>query len=377
MKILIDNSNLNVGGGIQVATSFLEDLKTLDLQNQLDGFSDIYVIQSANSSKQIQKNTFGKKFKFYDLYTDSEKSIYKRRKIVKNIEDEVKPEIIFTVFGPSYHRSAVPKIVGFAIPHLIYTDSPYFDSLSLLSRIKTYFTYTIKNYCFLKNSNVLIFESEKANQIYTSKNKIKSYTVNNTLNSVFENREIWENINIKKSNFDILCLSANYPHKNLKVIPQIIDYILETNKLTDFKFHISGVKESFGFSEKHNKFINYLGHVKLEMLPSLYSHMDCLFMPTLLEVFSTTYLEAMFMKVPILSSDMEFARDICGNAAIFCNPTDVEEYAKNILILYNDPTLRKNLIQKGEQNLKRFGNSLQRTKQYIEIIKNTKNANKG
>jgi glycosyltransferase involved in cell wall biosynthesis len=100
-------------------------------------------------------------------------------------------------------------------------------------------------------------------------------------------------------------------------------------------------------------------------------------MPTLLEVFSTTYLEAMFMKVPILSSDMEFARDICGNAAIFCNPTDVEEYAKNILILYNDPTLRKNLIQKGEQNLKRFGNSLQRTKQYIEIIKNTKNANKG
>lgn len=376
MKLLIDNSNLNVGGGIQVATSFLRDLKMLDSENQLNDFSAVYVIQSANSSKQIEKDTFGEKFKFYDLHIDSEKSILKRRKLVENIESEVKPEVIFTVFGPSYHRSNVPKIVGFAIPHLIYTDSPYFHSLSFVDKLKTYFTYKIKNYCFLKNSDILIFESEKANQIYSSRNKIKSYTVNNTLNSVFENKDVWKDISIKKSNFDILCLSANYPHKNLKVIPQIIDYLQNSNENFNFKFHISGLKENFDFSDTHNEYINYLGHVSLEMLPSLYSQMNCLFMPTLLEVFSTTYLEAMFMKIPIVSSDMEFARDICGNAALFSEPTNAEEYAENILNLYKNTSLREKLIRNGEVNLTRFGNSLQRTKQYIEIIKNSKNANK-
>ncbi len=41
------------------------------------------------------------------------------------------------------------------------------------------------------------------------------------------------------------------------------------------------------------------------------------FIPTLLEVFSATYLEAMLMKKPIIASDLEFSRDICGESAYF------------------------------------------------------------
>lgn len=372
MRIFIDNSNLNVGGGIQVATSFLNDLKNLDNMGSLNDFELIHIIQSSNSSLQIDKNYFSKKFIFHDLDKNCEKSITKRVAQVKKIEHAFKPDIIFTVFGPSYHKSKCPKIVGFAIPHLIYTNSPYFNSLSVIKRVKQFCINRIKNFCFLKNSDVLIFESGRANEIYSSKYKKKTYTVNNTLNSIFDKKEFWEDIFIQKTNFDILCLSANYPHKNLKLIPEIIDYILSRNVISNFKIHISGIKENFSFSENHNVYINYLGHVKLEKLPSLYSQMDCLLMPTLLEVFSTTYLEAMFMKIPIVSSDMDFARDVCGNAALYSAPTDAKEYGINIIKLYKYGPLRNKLIENGTSNLKKFGNSLDRTKKYIEIINETK-----
>ena len=117
--------------------------------------------------------------------------------------------------------------------------------------------------------------------------------------------------------------------------------------------------------------------MKEEHLPSLYNDIDLVFMPTLLETFSVTYLEAMFMMKPIVASDMEFSRDICRNSAYFCSPTSPYEYAKAIFELISNDDLRNDLVQKGVENLKRFGTSMDRTKSYISILEqfsNNKNA---
>ena len=45
MKIIVDNSNLFAGGGIQVATSFLNDLNSMKLMHEL------HFIQSLNTNK--------------------------------------------------------------------------------------------------------------------------------------------------------------------------------------------------------------------------------------------------------------------------------------------------------------------------------------
>ena len=97
--------------------------------------------------------------------------------------------------------------------------------------------------------------------------------------------------------------------------------------------------------------------------------MDIVLMPTLLEIFSTTYLEAMYMQVPIIASDMGFARDICWDSALFCSPLNAKDYAEKILMLSENSNLRNELITKGTENLKRFGTSMDRTQKYLEIIK--------
>lgn len=369
MKILIDNSNLYAGGGIQVATSFLYDLVTIENDNLY------HVVQSLNSAKQINKLDFDKRFKFYDL-TETDESILNRRKKLREIEEQIKPNVIFTVFGPSYHSSKFPKVVGFALGQVLYPESPYFKKISRLSNFKVKLTSYLKSYFFKKHSDVLIYESDDANKIYSNitKNKTVGYTVSNTVNNVFFNCSDWKEINVVKSKFDILYLTANYPHKNMEIIPKVIDEILNTGQLTDFKFHLSVTKSEMNFNEKYDEYINYLGKVEIKQIPLLYKKMDMLFMPTLLETFSTTYLEAMVSHIPIVTSNLSFAKDICGDAALFANPLDSKEYAHKISLLYTDKELYNNLVEKGIENLKRFGTSIDRTKKYLEILKKHANA---
>ncbi|MBO6185070.1 MAG: glycosyltransferase [Chryseobacterium sp.] len=370
MKVLIDNSNLYAGGGIQVATSFLYDLVTIEDENQY------HVIQSVNSAKQINISDFDKRFKFYDL-TEESKSILNRIKRLREIEEEIKPNVIFTVFGPSYHKSKFPKVVGFALGQVLYPESPYFKKISSLSNLKVKLTSYFKSYFFKKNSDVLIYESGDANKVYSNitKNKIVGYTVTNTVNNVFLNCSDWKEIYVVKSKFDILYLTANYPHKNIEIIPKVIDEILKLGYLEDFKFHLSVTEEEMNFDKKYDQYINYLGKVDINQVPLLYKQMNLLFMPTLLETFSTTYLEAMISEIPIVTSKMSFAQDVCGDSALYCEPLSATDYAKKISLLTSDNELRNSLIQKGKINLLRFGTSMDRTKKYLEILEKHANAN--
>lgn len=368
MKIIIDNSNLYAGGGIQVALSFLRDLKSMNLNHEF------HVIQSLKFTENIKGEQYPDNFKFYNLALDDEKSIFRRVKSVKNYENLINADCIFTVFGPSYHKSKIPKVVGFAIPHLIYPDSPFISKISSFEKIKLFFLNAIKRFEFNKNSNALIFESDYARNYYCLKNRItfSTYCVNNTLNEIFLKKNSWKDIQIcNLAPFNILCLSANYVHKNLAIIPEIIDILKDKYNFTGFKFNISLSKTDLNFNEKYDENINYLNKIDIYNLPKLYEQMQLLFMPTLLEVFSTTYLEAMFMKVPILASDMPFARDICKSACLYSSPTVAKDYAEKIYELYSNISLRESLIERGSIRIKDFGSSMDRTNQYLKILEKT------
>jgi glycosyltransferase involved in cell wall biosynthesis len=372
MKIVIDNSNLFVGGGIQVASSFLNDLNQLDKKNQINDIAFVYVIQSKNCAKQIEKSTFGSKFLFYDLDISSQNSIFRRIQNVKKIENEVKPDITFTIFGPSYHRSRNLKLVGFAIPHIVYPDSPFFNLISTKEKLYFKLLSVFKTYVFKKFSDALVFETENAKELFTVQKSYlkKSYTVGNTINEIFFNKDRWVEFENKKStSCNILFLTSNYPHKNMQIIPKVIDVLKNRFNFYDFKFLITLERDDLRFSKYYDKNIEYIGKVDLQKIPSLYSHCDIAFIPTLLEVFSATYLEAMLMKKPIITSDLGFSRDICGDAAIFCDPLDPEGYAKAIVDIVVDMELRSSLVNKGTLNLKRFGTSMDRTNSYLRIIK--------
>lgn len=102
------------------------------------------------------------------------------------------------------------------------------------------------------------------------------------------------------------------------------------------------------------EYVINIGPLPRESLAAYYKHCDCLMMPTLLESFSTTYLEAMHYGLPILTSDLDFAREVCGDAALYFDSNDVEGMKNTLVRLKRDPQLREDLIAKGKFRLARI-----------------------
>ncbi|HEB62593.1 MAG TPA: glycosyltransferase family 1 protein, partial [Bacteroidetes bacterium] len=74
-----------------------------------------------------------------------------------------------------------------------------------------------------------------------------------------------------------------------------------------------------------------LGYVEMDKIGFLYSKIDALLLPTLLESFSGTYVESMYFKKKIITSDMDFSREICKNNTWFFNPEDAEDILEKII----------------------------------------------
>ncbi len=310
-------------------------------------------------------------FSFYPLEQDTLHSKRARIQALTKIENKECPSCIFTVFGPSYHRSSCPKVVGFAIPYIIYDNSPYFKQISIVERFKWRMLGLFKTICFKRNSTALVFETDHARNSFVTRFSYSkpTWVVPNTLNEIFSNPQRWQSVTLEDSRcYRVLLLAANYKHKNFKVIPEGIKIMTDKCPELKIQFMISITKEEAGFSDEYDPYICYLGKVSLPEVPALYQFCDIVFIPSLLEVFSTTYLEAMYLSRPIVAADMGFSRDICGDAALYCTADDPASYANALAVLCKDSSLRKDLIENGKNNLRRYGTSMDRTLAYLNIM---------
>jgi ABC-type lipoprotein release transport system permease subunit len=107
-----------------------------------------------------------------------------------------------------------------------------------------------------------------------------------------------------------------------------------------------------------------------EECPKLYLESDAVFLPTLLECFSANYVEAMAMRRPIVTTNLGFARTVCGDAAMYFEPMDSNDAVDKIVELRRDVKLKKKLVEAGRQELKRFGTASERASAYVDICQN-------
>ena len=100
------------------------------------------------------------------------------------------------------------------------------------------------------------------------------------------------------------------------------------------------------------------------------SSSTALFIPTLVESFGLIYLEAMKYKSPILTSDRDFSRWMCGKLAMYFDPLDHISIADTLEKYVENPSFHK-YNKNVNQRLKNFPKSWEKvTERYTEIIKN-------
>jgi len=116
-----------------------------------------------------------------------------------------------------------------------------------------------------------------------------------------------------------------------------------------------------------------LGWVNKTHLRSLYAYCDGCVMPSVLESLSSSHLEAMEWKVPQIVADLPYARDLCGDAAVYVNPYDAEQWVGAIEGLSEDQVLRMQLVEEGSKRMRQFPASwiecAERTRVFLSSIR--------
>lgn len=353
-----------MGGAVQVAHSFINEL------NQIDNINQYLICYTKLSLPNLDKTVFSNQFKFV-LFESSPAKLTSRFKTIKKLNETEKlfnPDLVFTLFGPSYWQPKTEHITGFADGWVYNPNSIAFSKLNFISKIKRKFISKIKTYFLKKNANYFILETNDAKEKFSKHLNIeltKISVVSNTYNGVFNNVVKEKNNMMNNSSFKLLTISAFYPNKNLEIINDVIQFIPEE---LDIKFYLTLPNDIFVKKFiKSNKIIN-LGVQHIEDCPQLLYSCDVMFLPTLLETFSSSYPEAMVMNRPILTSNYSFARSVCGDAAEYFNPLCPQDIAKKIINLVGNVKRLNELADLGRKKVMDFPSSKERAIKYLNIF---------
>ena len=100
--------------------------------------------------------------------------------------------------------------------------------------------------------------------------------------------------------------------------------------------------------------VRFLDFVYDEDLVEFYKHAKCYVFPSLYEGFGLPVLEAMKFDCPVITSKISSLPEAAGDAALYVDPLDVDDIAKKIEKVLEDKELRKELIKKGKEQIKKF-----------------------
>lgn len=93
--------------------------------------------------------------------------------------------------------------------------------------------------------------------------------------------------------------------------------------------------------------VHCTGYVSDQHLPVLYAGATGFVYPSLAEGFGLPPLEAMAAGTPVLTSSKTSLPEVCGTAALYCDPLDVGDIAARLKDLACDASLRLRLQEKG------------------------------
>jgi glycosyltransferase involved in cell wall biosynthesis len=232
--------------------------------------------------------------------------------------------------GNLYRRFIVPKIAKRA--KLILTVSE-FEKQNILDRLK------------LPEEKIKVLYNGVGSQFNNqySKDQIDKFRQKYALPSQF-----------------IMFLGNTAPKKNTpNVIKAYVDFCLQNPiriplVLLDYKKDfVTKILGELNQLSLLSQFV-FPGYVPYQEIPLMYNAATLFLYPSLRESFGLPILEAMACGVPVVTSNTSSMPEVAGNAAELINPFNYNELSSAITRLLSDEDLRKDYIEKGLVQAKKF-----------------------
>lgn len=357
------------GGSLQVAISLIKEFTKFPE-------NEYHVVVSKEVQKQIEGIEFPSFFHFYNLPYPSKIRILNlilRRPFLSTIEKKANADCTICTSGPLYWKPKSPLLIGYNLAHHLYPESSYFKRIPYWMKIRWKIKWAIHRWRYNKEATAIFVQTEDVNaRLRKALKTDRIYTISNTYNDAYNHPKKFPNKlpERKDGEFRLLTISAFYLHKNLEIIPKVVDELRKLNeRLIKFVVTLPENRYKHIFENLYKDSVLNVGFVPTIECPSLYQECDAMFLPTLLECFSASYAEAMVMRKPIMTSDLGFAHTVCKDAAIYFDPDNAVEIAKKIIKLKNDSALQESLIIKGTSQMHQFGNAEDRAIRILNLCK--------
>ena len=353
MRVTLIAHGARAAGGLMCSLNFVKSLNRTASNHQF-----LLVVAPDVGFEQIE------------LPAGSEVYLYKqagnklRRLIFDNIElpklvRRFNSDWVFGMGNIGLSRPPCMQAVLIQDAHLVYPWRVHNPKMVLTEKLtRLYQEYQLKK--TLRNTDLIFCQTPMMRERFIRKFRCHPEIVKILPNAI---SKVAKPINEKRVNssvlpnqtqFTLFFLTRYYTHKNLEIlIPLFTKY---SEKLADVRCFITiepycrKAREFLDNIKKNSlgeKIVN-IGTLSETELPVYYQLVDAVFLPTLLESFSGTYLEAMYFGKPILTSDFDFAHYVCGDAALYFDPFDPADISDKIVCLKDNNVLRQTLVNKGK-----------------------------
>ena len=368
MNILLDFGAIVSGGGAQLALNFLDHMKK---RGGTAKHSFFLLIPETGPLADIDfSNQYSGIYKTPKPYF--RRIIFEHTKL-QNILKTNNIQRVYTFFGAGIPcPKGIESIVTVAYPIICYPDSPYWKYVPL----KKKYPKLVVNYFRrkrLKASSRIIAETEVMKERLIRALNYNSQNINIIPPAPSEYVSPVEyNPNSETGKF--LFLSGCDPHKNLWILQNLAkDFV--SKGWRDFKFILTVKKESYINSLKEpadheilNNHFEFVGTIHPREIQSVYAKCDFLMIPSDLESFSNNYMEAWKAGIPIIASNRDFAKHICGDSAIYIEPHDISATSSKLISVAKDNNLKIKLIEAGKSKLSTLHNTSDRSEKILDII---------
>jgi glycosyltransferase involved in cell wall biosynthesis len=367
-RVLVDASNLHVGGGVQVAASLIEELTaivgedskgTIDLTVQCS--SAVGAAVDGKAERPFALSVADSRFRSWTV-------------------PEGRWDAALTIFGPAYRRRVAPlEIVGVAIPSIGYGVGRV--GITARVRMESRMRNAAK-LSYLRRADIVIAETEhfaRALKRHLPASPIK--VIGNAPSRAFldQARQLPQAPARGDSSgqLRVAVVARDYPHKNLNFIGQL-GQAIEAQSGRSPVFEVTLTQDEWRRkSQLFKKYAHNNGLVNTDGLIEVFGRCHISLLPSLQEVASVTPYESIAVGLPTFVSDRGFMRELMRDAVFYIDPLDPVASSTAILRTMADSDLLVRNRTAASSLLAEIPCARERAESYLMVILDALHSRKG
>jgi glycosyltransferase involved in cell wall biosynthesis len=371
MKIVVNFGPLKQGGGQNVGMNFLMGLKAMSpLEHNL-----FFLVAEGSMLHAYMEKSGMACDKYHVVPANPLLRLLKEIFVLSPLFIFRKVDVVYSCFGYGLFLGRVPQVSGSAVSNIYYPEIDFWAEYHGVVRFKLFLIDAFRRWA-AKRAAVVIVENRSIERRAQEFLGLRHAMLVLPSIAEFESANAYRlPTGAAEAERRILFLCGWQRNKDVMLIPDIAYELMSMGKA--FRIILSaprdGSPDHLMFERRTRQLgvehmISIVGPVDKSCLASLYGQVDFVMLLSKLESFSNNIIEAWYYRRPLVATDAEWAREICGDSACYVNRESARDIAQELTELDRSPEKVQRLVECGGRLLATYPRIAERTKSELAIL---------